>query len=123
MRSAHTLFPEQVRLPTARPDNLIIVENHVHRVLIRAARDNFDNARKACFIRYLAAEGYIPERFVGQGDSDTGPFPLRWVVDHSLARAVRSAHPPPVRQVLRVIVYAILLWLGLMAFAFLQAPH
>ena len=116
------LVPELVVLATAQPENLIIVENHANKVVIRAARDNYSERRKTCFMRYLATEGYIPDYYQWLGDRERPLCGLDWVADGSLLKDQSSETSQPLRQVLRVLFCAGLLWLALMSFAFLQAP-
>lgn len=120
---ADAVFPERVELSVSRPENLLLIENQAESVVIRAARDNFSPRRKAFFIRYLAAEGYIPASYQFlPGEAGFGPGPT-WVIDRSWWEASAAPRPKTVRRVLRAILYASLLWLGLMTFAFLHASH
>src|SRR4026209_2345193 len=61
--------PEKAELSLRNPENLILVENNDDGVIIRAARDNLSERGKACFIRYLAAEGFISDEFESFGKS------------------------------------------------------
>ncbi len=100
-----------------------MVENRPNSVRIRAARDNFSPRRKLLFVRHLAAEGYIPDSYQRQGERDTTCSSLDWVVDNSLLTGPYSARSRSVRQILLTILIAGVLWLALMAFAFLHAPR
>jgi hypothetical protein len=54
----------QAEFYTRFPDNLIRVENRADgEVWIRATRRTFGRERRVCFIRELAAEGFIPAEF------------------------------------------------------------
>ena len=62
-------------------DNHLRVENNSDGVLIRASRDNFSERRKAALIRWLAAEGYIPDRYEWFAEMEgRGLGGLRWVI-------------------------------------------
>ena len=121
--NTQTLLPSLARLSTSNPKNVLVVENHGDVIRVRAARDNFTPERKACFVRYLAAEGYIPVRYERLRNLDGGASGLDWLVDGSVLKVPRSGRPQALRQLLRVLLCAGLLWLALMALAFLHAPH
>jgi hypothetical protein len=55
--------PESYRLYIPDLDNHVLIETGAEGVVIRATRDNMSDRRKATFIRHLAAQGYIPERY------------------------------------------------------------
>ena len=116
--------PEQARLFTRDPENSILVENSADGVTIRAARDNFCPRKRFYFIRYLASEGYIPSRFerICERGSDVVSG-VRWFVDPSRFMPSESAQKQTNRFMLRLIIGASLLWLALMALAFLHAAH
>jgi hypothetical protein len=68
-----------------RLDTLLLVEVADAGVTIRATRDTFSPRRKACFVRELVAEGFIPEEFQwfqveGAHSCHRG---VRWLVDVS----------------------------------------
>lgn len=116
-------FPEIAELSIARPENLIVIENHDASVVIRAQRDNFSPREKACFIRYLAAEGYIREIYQWFADPDSEcSLHATWIVDGGRFAAKRSSNKA-LQQILRLIGCAALVWLVLMIFAFLHAPR
>ena len=86
--------PQRTEFYQVFSDNLILVENQEGGVLIRAARQNFSERRKALFIRELAAEGFIPDRYQFFSDTDGfGFFGVRWVIDTSLVEV-----PPEVNR-------------------------
>jgi hypothetical protein len=68
-----------------RLDTLLLVEVADGAVTIRATRDTFSPQRKACFIRELAAEGFIPEEFRWLQLEEPQSFHrgVRWLVDFS----------------------------------------
>src|SRR5258708_7273865 len=93
-------------------DTLVRVEESAGDVIIRATRDTFSEARKLCFVRELAAEGFIPEEyrwFALSGCESIGS--LRWVVDFSWLKldAAQTAHTR--RIMIRLIGAAALFWL------------
>ena len=72
-----------------QPDNLLRVENTgAGGVLIRSAKNNFDSAQRRTLIRYLKAEGFVPNhaRLV-VGDSAPKQVPgagqILWVFEPS----------------------------------------
>ena len=72
--------PERFELYISDLDNHILIENSTSGVVISAARDNFSDQRKTFFIRQLAAEGYIPDRYKWFSDpAADGFFGVRWI--------------------------------------------
>jgi hypothetical protein len=65
-------------------DTLVQVEESDGAVVVRATRDSVSERRKQCFIRELAAEGFIPDSYrwflLASSESFRG---VRWVVDTS----------------------------------------
>src|SRR5215475_10740284 len=78
--------PEKVEMSLQNPENLILVENSGDGVVIRATRDNLSDRKKAWFIRYLAAEGFISDEFEHFRTVDWTGTSIRWVVDQSWTR-------------------------------------
>jgi len=116
-------FPEKVELSSAHPRSLVSIENHEDNVVIRAGRADFSSREKAFLVRYLAAEGFIPERYHGLTDHDSDwSSHLMWVVDRSKS-PVGASRSKAVRQILITITVAAIIWLVLMTFAFLHAPR
>ena len=116
-------FPERVELSIAHPDNLVSIENHEDSVVIRAVRDNFSPREKSFFIRYLAAEGYIPASYQWFADPESEcSSRLSWLVDSAKLPAHHS-HKKALRQILCLIGWVSLVWLVLMIFAFAHAPR
>jgi hypothetical protein len=90
-------------------------------VVIRAARSNVPAVSKESFLRYLATEGFVPERYQwNSGDSRRRTPEVDWVTDDSW---VNSRH----RRIRLVsLVWAYLTWgrwlsLGLFAAALVIA--
>jgi len=116
------IIPEKTELSLQNPDNLILIENNDDGVVIRAARDNFSERGKVFFIRYLAAEGYISDEFEDFPKSAShSSTSIIWAVDWSWVK-----HDPVLLQranrfMIPLLVSASVLWLALLAFAFLHA--
>ena len=114
--------PEKAELPLLNPKNLIVVENSEDSVVIRAARDNFSERKKVCFIRYLAAEGFISDEFQGFGKSGSRrTTSISWVVDRDPLKCEPAQLKRADRFMIQLFVSASVLWLALMTFAFLQS--
>jgi hypothetical protein len=118
---AGVVIPEPVKFAVARPANLLSVENQGHAVVIRATQNNFSAREKAFFIRYLAAEGFIPDHYQWdatlEADSVLG---IQWLVDRSLAANALAAHRRRLPRILLVILCSSLFWLALLSLAFLH---
>jgi len=116
------IFPGQQRFSSAHPENLLVIENRPRTVIIQAERDNFSPPQKAYLIRYLAAEGFIPDRYQWFVDPQiTHQSGVEWIIEGTVANPRESAHQA-LRQILRLIFCLSLVWLVLMSFAFLNAP-
>jgi hypothetical protein len=108
-------IPQKSELSLQRPENLIEVENSDGSVIIRAARDNFSERRKEFFIRYLAAEGFIP--------GDFEKYAIIWAIDLGWVEHGPVLVQRTNRFMLRLFISASLLWLALMSIAFLWSAH
>ena len=116
--------PQKAELPLQNPKNLILVENNVDGVVIRAARDNLSDRDKACFIRYLAAEGFISDEFESFGKSGScRTTSITWVVEPNRARRQRSQLERVERFMIQLLISASALWLALFAFALLRSAR
>jgi len=114
--------PQKAELSLRNPENLILVENSEDSVVIRAARDNFSERKKVCFIRYLAAEGFISDEFQGFGKSGSRrTTSISWVVDQERAQRQCTHLERVDRFMIQLFLWASALWLALMAFAFLHS--
>ena len=83
MRTQNEL-PHQSRPYIAELDNHILVENNAGGVVISATRDNFSDKRKAFFVRHLAAEGYILERYEWFSEPvEDGFLGVKWIASAS----------------------------------------
>jgi len=118
---AEATFPKRVELSLSRPENQFLIENHADGVRIRAARDNLTAQQKLFLIRYLAAEGIISERYQWFADPEDCYSGLQWSVDSSWCLSAVGSQPRALRQILRVLACATLLWAALLSFAFISA--
>ncbi len=101
-------------------DTVVAVENSADGVVIRASRNSFSADRKACFIRELAAEGFIGEEFGSHWWRDSGA--VRWIVDAS-GFMPDATHLAATRRCMwRIIFSTAGLWVFLMGFLLLHAP-
>ena len=99
-----------------QPYNLLLVEQNDDGVVIRAAWDNFSERRKTFFIKQIAAEGFIPDRYQWFSNfDDHGYTGIRWLID----RTWLKVHALPVEKakkfMVRMLVGASCLWLIIMA--------
>jgi hypothetical protein len=115
-----TATPRTFEFFQRRPENVLRVEPHEAGVRIQAARDNFSARDKAFFVRYLAAEGFIPEdcRWSTEASSscltwETENFSLN---DSHGSRAGCHARP----FMIRLLACASVLWLIELTFLFFQ---
>ena len=78
-------LPTKAEFHSSSPENYLLVENDADGgVVIRAAVNNYSEERKALFIRKLASEGFIPDRFQSAENTGESKLPgVRWVVDSS----------------------------------------
>jgi len=68
-------------------DNLVQVKNCDNSVVVRLMRDNSPTAAKTSFIKHLALEGFIPDRYQWySGSSDCPALDVKWVIDGSWVR-------------------------------------
>ena len=110
--------PKKAELSLQNPENLILVENNEDGVMIRAARDNFSERKKLCFIRYLAAEGYISDEFQYFGKSAPhDSLSIIWAIDGTLVNNSPAILQRANRFMIRLILAASVLWLALLALA------
>jgi hypothetical protein len=73
--------PERFTIYVPDLDNHVRIENGAGGVVISATRDNFSDKRKTFFIRHLAAEGFIPDRYEWFSEpGENGFFGVKWIV-------------------------------------------
>jgi hypothetical protein len=102
-------------------DTFIRLETRGQRVVIRASRDTFSEARKRSFIRELAAEGFIDDccrRFSGARNPSVG---VRWVIDDSWLFPGHEARTETNLFMLRLLIGAGVLWASLLGIVFFAA--
>src|SRR4029077_13402553 len=116
--------PQKAELSLRNPENLILVENSEDSVIIRAARDNFSERKKVCFIRYLAAEGFMSDEFKGFGKSGSRrTTSISWVVDQEPLKHEPAQFKRADRFMIKLFISASALWLALMVIAFLHSAR
>src|SRR5262245_59392702 len=104
--------PKRTEFRVRNPENVIVVENHQDFVAIRAAEDNFSTRRKLFFIRYLAAEGYIPARFERMPFAEVEGSPdLVWRRYHAARRKHQYPSRLPDRLMFQLLGICLLVWL------------
>jgi len=113
--------PERVQLSLQNPENFIQIENSDDHVVIRAARDNFNERERISFIRYLAAEGFISDEFGSFGKSGRLGTSITWIVDGNQPKPTPAYLQRIDRFLIQLVVSASILWLVLMALDFLRS--
>lgn len=97
-------------------DTLVLVEELDGAVVVRATRDTFSERRKHCFIRELAAEGFIPDSYrwfsLAGAESYRG---VRWLVDISWVKLSEAVTVRARRFMMRLFLSASLLSVAIMA--------
>jgi hypothetical protein len=115
--------PRTLRFFHPRPKNTLSVEHTTSGVIIRAARDNFSQQHKSCFIRYLADEGFIPDRYHWFSEQSSATAPdLEWLVENCCNPADPGTSPNSRHTdnfMVRLIGCALFLWLTEFAILFL----
>jgi hypothetical protein len=112
---AETSFPRRVKFHQKNPENFILVENDRNKARIRAAFDNFTEARKIYFIKELAAEGFIPDHYQWFSDPNAdGYFGIPWIIDDSWLEVDRAGTQRTEMLCRRMLFLACLLWVVLM---------
>jgi len=99
--------------PHRHPENFLKVESNETAVRIRAARDNFTARDKAFFVRHLANEGFIADRYRSYSDECGAPG-IEWVIEGaSIHTEVKETKPHSRADafMMRLVIYSFLLWL------------
>ncbi len=100
-------------------DTLARVENAAGTVIIRTSRDTFSERRKACFVRELAAEGFIPDSYQWFSSSGADSFlGVRWLVDISWLQLPAAVLTGAKRFMQRLLAGTALFWCLLMTLLF-----
>ena len=98
-------------------DTLIQVEETGDAVVIRASRDTFPESRRQRFVRELAAEGFIPDRYQWPGSTAPGADGgVRWLIDISCFKPDQTFVARTRRFMIRLLASSALLWLATMGF-------
>jgi len=113
----NTTDPETFEFCFPNLDTLVCVENRPDEVVVHATRATFSEERKTCFIRELAAEGFIPDsyRWFHNGSSFLCHSTVRWLVDYSWWRLNPVVIANTRRFMVRLFLGGALLWFILMA--------
>ncbi len=97
---------------------LVRVEEVDGRVTIRATADTFSRRRKTCFIRELAAEGFISDdRWSVLFDGESDSSGIRWLIDRSWVKPDQALIDRNRRLVKRFFLPLVLGWMALMCVA------
>lgn len=115
-----------MKTPTAAPDSrtrfqfcfpeldtLVLVEKTEDRVIIRATRDTFSEARKLCFIHELAAEGFIDLGYRDFAGFNSGSSSVEWLIDRLWLKLDAAATKRTYHFMVRLLLFSTMLWLGL----------
>lgn len=103
-------------------DTLVQVEVEVDEVTIRATRNNLSSRRKMLFVRHLAAEGFIADRYQWFSGADSDWSHVRWLQDASWVRLPQAKIARTGKFMVRLLISAALLWGG-MAILILTLGH
>ncbi len=99
----------------ARRDTHLLLEVDGEQVVIRATRDSYSAARRACFIRELVAEGFLPDEYQWSNtDSPWAVYGVRWCIDRRWLVLPREVVKRTSRWALRMWLVGTLLWLGML---------
>ena len=118
--------PERFELYIPDLDNHLLIENSEDGVVISATRDNFSEKRKTFFIRHLAVEGYIPDRYEWFPEpAEDGFFGVKWIA--RVASDDNQARRYPLRKwwTRRNVLYGclIIVWLLCLVWAVRHTSH
>jgi len=118
--------PERFELYIPDLDNHLLIENSEGGIVIRTTRDNLSEKRKTFFIRHLAAEGFIPDRYEWFPDpAEDGFFGVKWVADSASDDNQAGRHSLLKWWTRRNAWYGflIILWLLCLVWAVQHNPH
>ncbi|MDD2765476.1 MAG: hypothetical protein PHE83_16060 [Opitutaceae bacterium] len=101
-------------------DTLVRVEDSAGEVIIRASRNTFSQQRRACFIRELAAEGFIPDHYQWSLPAGLEASPgVHWLVDTACFKPDQALAAGTRRFMVQLLASAALLWLLMIGFLIL----
>jgi len=108
-------WPKQRKFDFISAEGPVQVENRPNKVVVRAARSNISDRRKAFFIRHLAAEGFIPDAYQRFSElrADSS-LPVQWLIDREWLQPHITLREKAPRQVLWTILVGWMLWLAVM---------
>jgi hypothetical protein len=87
-------------------DTMVLVENLPDGIVIRTTEDTFSTQRKEYFIRELAREGFIPERYIWSSAWEQN---VQWVLDQSWLKTKQSHVKHTRRFIFRVTIVGVVL--------------
>ena len=100
------------------------MESNGTAVKIRAVRDNFTARDKAFFVRHLANEGFIADRYRSYSDDWGGATGIEWVIEGASIQTDVEGSKPQRRAdafMMRLVIYSFLLWLIQITFLLLRS--
>ena len=107
--------PKSFEFCFAQLDTLALVENQKDTVVIRLTRDTFSEERKTCFVRELAAEGFIPDAYRwSMTCSSNLACRVLWLIDRSWLKLDPRMIAGTRRFMFRFLAGGLLLWVVLM---------
>jgi len=96
-------FPGQIELCERVLDNLVEVKNCGASVEVLLLRDDLTSTARTFLVRYLALEGFIPDRYqFYSGDSDCAALNVKWVIFGPCARMNHKLSRQATRMLNRV---------------------
>lgn len=110
--------PTSVEFYSYSTDNLIRIENHPDRVVVRAMRDNLSEQARSAAIRQWALEGFIPDMY--QWLAEAGVHGVEWKVDTSwitpkwkATRLISRYGRPVIATTFMFLLLGLMLYFGL----------
>lgn len=97
------------------PDNLILVETVNGNTVIRAAKDNFSEARKNAFIRWLAQEGFIADEYQYWNISNEFAG-IEWEVEKQWTRTPVELTEKIRKAIYTVVILTTIVWIIIVTF-------
>lgn len=114
------VLPKEFEFYFADLDNMLLVQcGEDGKVTIRCIKDNLSERRKVCFIRELAAEGFIPDEYQWYSGTTTGSLRVQWVKDWSWVKVPETMTGRSVKLLLAAFVF----WLAAVRVAIVSYPQ
>lgn len=105
---------------TNKPENILEIETTPEgEVHTRMARGNFSAQRKACLVRELANEGFIPDHFLFLSDNEL--LGVKWSVSTDHVKLQPSVSRLANQRTRVLILSCLMLWSALMVALMLGA--